>query len=170
MTLYAMMNMIPPPHMRTYDTVLLTASSGALMSLAIGSAKTRSAAVSTTPTMTKNRIAEPSIFPALSVFLLPMKFPKRTVIHVARPVRTNVTRFMILLPVDTPENPSVEPNQPTMRTSTAPYAACRISAPRIGSMKRINLPAIRPSVKSEDVFSMAEIIPYILRLIMFVQL
>ena len=147
---------MPPPQIRTYETVLSTASSGAFISLATGSANMMRAAVSTMPTIRKKRIADPIIFPALSVFLLPMKLPRSTVMPVARPVRTNVTRFMILLPVDTPESPSVVPNQPTIRTSTAPYAACSTRAPRIGSMKRISFPAILPSVKSDAVFSIPE--------------
>ena len=64
------------------------------------------------------------------------------------PVIVNVTRLTMLLPVDTPEMPAVVPNHPTIRISTAPYIACRISAPRIGSMNLRSLGTMAPCVKS----------------------
>ena len=90
------------------------------MRRASGSAKAMSSAVSTTPMAMKKKIAEPMTRPAFSVLPLPMHVPSMTVMPVASPVRTNVTRLIMLLPVDTPESPSVVPNQPTTRTSTAP--------------------------------------------------
>ena len=35
----------------------------------------------------------------------------------------NVIKLMILLPVDTPDNPTSDPNLPTTKVSTAPYMA-----------------------------------------------
>ena len=155
-----MMNMIPPPHILTYATVLARASSGAFIRRAIGSANAIRTKVRITPAIRKKSIALPIVFPALSMFLLPMNVPRRTVMPVARPVITKVTRLMMLLPVDTPERPSVVPNHPTISTSTAPYAAWSTREPRIGIMNFMSFPVIRPSVKSETVFSMRAIIQH----------
>ena len=61
---------------------------------------------------------------------------------------TKVTRFSTWLPVETADNPEVEPKRPTTRRSTAPYAACSTSAPRIGSIKRASFFRMLPCVKS----------------------
>ena len=64
------------------------------------------------------------------------------------PAVAKMTRLMILPPVETPEIPAVEPNLPTIKMSTAPYMAWRMSAPRMGSMKRRSLSGMFPVVKS----------------------
>ena len=64
------------------------------------------------------------------------------------PVTVNTTRLTRLLPVDTAEIPAVVPNQPTIIRSTAPYIACKTSAPNIGTIKRTSFFKIFPCVKS----------------------
>ena len=59
-------------------------------------------------------------------------------------VTTNVTRFRTWLPVETAERPDVDPNRPTTSRSTAPYAACKIRAPRMGTMNRSSFLRILP--------------------------
>ena len=63
-------------------------------------------------------------------------------------LRTKVTRFMMLLPVDTPDMPALVPKRPTTSMSTAPYMACNICAPSMGIINCIILPKMLPLVKS----------------------
>ena len=65
--------------------------------------------------------AEPPISgPICCSFFSPMYRAIRTVMPIANWVMTKVTRFKIWLPVDTADSPSVVPNRPTTRRSTAP--------------------------------------------------
>ena len=73
----------------------------------------------------------------------------KTVMPIANCVITKVTRLSTWLPVDTAERPEVVPNLPTTSKSTAPYAACKINAPRMGTIKEISFFMMLPCVKSD---------------------
>lgn len=114
-----------------------------------GLAKTTIRTVRITPIKAKKAIDAPITAPMRSSSFCPRQRPIITVMPIARPVRTNVTRLMMLDPVDTPESPSVVPNHTTIMTSTAPYIACKIKAPRIGNMKNVSFLNMLPLVKSD---------------------
>ena len=92
--------------------------------------------------------APPMTAPIRSGLFSPKYRAIRTVIPIANWITTKVTRLSTWLPVETAESPDVEPNLPTTRRSTAPYAACRINAPRTGIIKATSFFKILPCVKS----------------------
>ena len=87
----------------------------------------------------------------------------RIITPAANWLSTNVTRFMMLLPVETPEMPALVPKCPTTSISTAPYMACKICAPRMGTMNCIILPNMLPLVKSCLLSSIDFSTPYVKR-------
>ena len=96
----------------------------------------------------KKHVAPPTSPPSLSGRFSPRYCPIITVTPVVRELTVKVTRFIMLLPVVTPDIPSVVPNLPTIIRSTAPYIACKINAPSTGSMNPIIFFGILPVVKS----------------------
>ncbi len=105
----------------------------------------------------KNRqTAPPMTFPTLSARRSPRYLPISTVTPMESPAIVKMIRFTILLPVETPEIPAVVPNQPTTRTSTAPYIACKIRAPSTGIINCTIFFIILPWVKS---FLFSSILP-----------
>ena len=95
--------------MRMYCAVSSTASAGACMSTAMGLAKITSAAVSTTETARKKAIARPMRVPMRSLWRWPRYRPMRIITPAASWLSTKVTRFMMLLPVETPEMAALVP-------------------------------------------------------------
>ena len=134
--------------MRTYNTVKSSASSGACIRTAKGLANASMTTARIKDSTTNRQIAPPTTRPAFSGFFSPIYWPMTTVTPIVSPVIVKVTRFTILLPVDTPEMPAVVPNRPTTRISTAPYIACRTSAPKIGIINLSSLETMLPCVKS----------------------
>ena len=147
--LYATIKNIPPPQIFTYTDVSPTASEGACMTMAMRREK-HIITKNNTAEIIANIIIEPPITcPISSCFFSPIYLAISTVMPIANCVITNVTRLSTWLPVETADNPEVVPNRPTTSRSTAPYAACSISAPSIGIINGINLPSMLPCVKSD---------------------
>ena len=102
-------------------------------------ANTINSIVSISDATKKNEIAPPITFPILSSFFSPKYLAIWIITAEQNAATVNVIKLMILLPVDTPDKPTSEPNLPTTKVSTAPYIAWRISDKRMGNINLINL-------------------------------
>ena len=137
----------PKPHILIYSVVCTTASGGACIALATVPASGAIIIVDKTAMIAQMQIPVPILFLPFSVFFSPTASPTITVSPIAKADITPVNVVVNMLPDATPDCSATSANFPTTNKSTAPYRACRKSAPKTGKANPISAFKMLPSVK-----------------------